>query len=198
MDAGDLDPDPIAQFGAWLEEAAAAGVRWPGAMTLATVGEGGLPSARMVLLRGHDERGFTFYTNRESRKGRELARSPYAALVFYWEPLERQVRVEGTVSALGAEESAAYFRTRPRGSQLAAWASPQSRPLAERAELDRLYRAVDDRFAGEPEIPLPPFWGGYRVRPDAIELWQGREHRLHDRIRYERSGTGWTIVRLAP
>lgn len=198
MDVADLDPDPIVQFTAWLEEAAASGLRWPGAMTVATVDTAGRPAARVVLLRGHGERGFTFYTNRDSRKGRELARSAYAALVFYWEPLDRQVRVEGSVTELSEEESVAYFRTRPRGSQLAAWASPQSQRLGGREDLERLYREAEERFAGAAEIPLPPFWGGYRVRPDAIELWQGREHRLHDRIRYERSGTGWTISRLAP
>jgi pyridoxamine 5'-phosphate oxidase len=198
MDVDDLDPDPVVQFTRWLEEAAAAGVRWPGAMTVATVGADGRPSARAVLLRGHDERGFTFFTNRVSRKGRELASTSHAALVFYWEPLDRQVRVEGAVSELSSEESTAYFRTRPRGSQLAAWASPQSRPLGSREELERLYREAEERFGDAAEIPLPPFWGGYRVRPDVIELWQGREHRLHDRIRYERSSDTWSATRLAP
>jgi pyridoxamine 5'-phosphate oxidase len=145
-----------------------------------------------------DERGLSFFTNRESRKADELARNPRAALVLYWQPLHRQVRVEGRVEPIGDEESLAYFRTRPRGSRLAAWASPQSRPLGDRAELEGRYRAVEERFGGVEELPLPPFWGGYRVVPDAVELWHGRENRLHDRVRYERSGGGWIRGRLAP
>jgi pyridoxamine 5'-phosphate oxidase len=151
----------------------------------------------MVLLRSHDDRGFRFFTNRESRKAHELAANPRAALVLYWEPLHRQIRIEGVVEELTTAESEAYFATRPRGSRIAAWASAQSEPVASRVELDRLYAEADARFSGE-DVPLPPFWGGYRVVPDAIELWHGRENRLHDRIRYERQGDGWTMTRLAP
>jgi pyridoxamine 5'-phosphate oxidase len=198
MDEADLDADPIRQFGAWLAEAGAAGVRWPGAMTVATVDSSGSPSARVVLLRGHDERGFTFFTSRESRKGTELARNPRAALVFYWEQLDRQVRVEGRVEEVSEDESRAYFRTRPRGSQIAAWASPQSSPLSGRAELEALFRSAEQRFESVPEVPLPPFWGGYRVSAESIEFWQSGEHRLHDRIRYDRDGRGWVARRLGP
>jgi pyridoxamine 5'-phosphate oxidase len=194
----ELDPDPIRQVAAWLEEARAAGIALPEATTLATADAEGRPSARMVLLKGVDERGLSFFTNRESRKAEELARNPRAALVLYWQPLHRQVRVEGRVEPIDDEESLAYFRTRPRGSRLAAWASPQSRPLGDRAELEGRYRAVEERFGGVEELPLPPFWGGYRVVPDAVELWHGRENRLHDRVRYERSGGGWIRGRLAP
>jgi pyridoxamine 5'-phosphate oxidase len=194
----ELDPDPIRQVAAWLDDARAAGIALPEAMTLATADAEGRPSARMVLLKGVDERGLSFFTNRESRKADELARNPRAALVLYWQPLHRQVRVEGRVEPIDDEESLAYFHTRPRGSRLAAWASPQSRPLGDRAELEGRYRAVEERFGGVEELPLPPFWGGYRVVPDAVELWHGRENRLHDRIRYERSDGRWVRGRLAP
>jgi pyridoxamine 5'-phosphate oxidase len=193
----ELDPDPIRQFEMWLAEARAAGLELPEAMTLATADTAGRPSARMVLLKGIDRRGFAFFTNRESRKAVELAANPHAALVFHWQPLHRQVRVEGTVEALDDEESSAYFRTRPRGSRLAAWASPQSRPLAGRAELEALYEEAEARFAGT-EPPLPPFWGGYRVLAEAVEFWQGRENRLHDRVRYELREGAWARRRLAP
>lgn len=169
MDESELDPDPLRQLAAWLDDARAAGLVFPEAMTLATADAEGRPSARMVLLKGLDERGLAFFTSRESRKAAELAARPWAALVFYWQPLDRQVRVEGTVEPLGEAESAAYFRTRPRGSRLAAWASPQSRPLSGRDELERLYAETEERFAGV-EPPLPPFWGGYRVVPAAVEL----------------------------
>lgn len=197
MDERYLDPDPLRQFAAWYAEAREAGVARADAMTLATATRDGWPSARMVLLKGHDARGFAFFANRESRKGGELAANPHAALVLYWQPLDRQVRIEGVVELLADDESAAYFATRPRGSRIAAWASPQSRVLASREELDRLCAEADARFPGD-EIPLPPFWGGYRVVPAAIELWQGRESRAHDRVRYERRGDGWTRYRLAP
>ena len=151
----------------------------------------------MVLLKGHDERGFVFFTNHESRKGKELAANPRAALVLYWQPLNRQVRIEGTVELIADDESDTYFATRARGSQIAAWASPQSRPIAGRKELDERYEVTAARFPDD-NIPLPPFWGGYRVVPSAIEFWQGRENRFHDRIRYERAATGWTRTRLAP
>ena len=197
MDERDLDPDPHAQFAAWLAEARAAGLVHPEAMTLATADASGRPSARMVLLRGHDTRGLVFYTNRESAKAHELAANPRAALVLHWQPLERQVRVEGAVEAVSAEESAAYFATRPRGHRLAAWASPQSRELAGGEELLRRYAEVEARFA-DVDVPLPPFWGGYRVVPEAMEFWQGQPNRLHARVRYEREPDGWRRARLSP
>jgi pyridoxamine 5'-phosphate oxidase len=193
-----LDPDPHAQFDAWYADAAAGGVANPEEVALATATPDGLPSVRMVLLKGHGPDGFAFYTNRESRKGLELAVNPRAALAFHWHlPQERQVRVEGPVETIGVERSAAYFASRHRGSRLAAWASPQSRQVDGRAELDRRLAAATERFAGT-DIPLPPFWGGYLVVPHTIELWQAREHRFHDRVRYERSGKGWTRFRLGP
>jgi pyridoxamine 5'-phosphate oxidase len=192
----DLDPDPLAQLEAWLREAESASAR-PDAMTLATASPAGQPSARVVLLRGLDERGLVFFTNRESRKGSELADNPHAALVFHWPELGRQVRVEGTVELLPTAESAAYWQTRPRESRLAAWASPQSRPLPGRAELERLYAEAEERFAGG-DVPLPPFWGGYRVVPEKVEFWLHRESRLHDRVRYRRAEESWVRERLAP
>ena len=168
----------------------------PEATALATATPDGRPSVRMVLLKGADERGFAFFTNYESRKGRELADNPRAALLFHWQPLGRQVRVEGGVERVDADESEAYFRTRPLGSRLAAWASPQSRPLADRAELERLYADAAERF-GE-DVPLPPNWGGFRLVPDVYEFWQHGDDRLHDRVRYERDATGWSRTRLAP
>lgn len=203
----DLAPDPIAQFRAWLEEALAAEPHEPTAMTLATSGLGGRPAARTVLLKGCDERGFDFYTNYGSRKARELADNPFAALVFYWPFLDRQVRVEGTVEKISREESAAYFATRPRTSQLGAWASRQSEPVAGRDDLERAFASLAERFAGVP-VPLPDFWGGYRLRPDVVEFWQQRDNRLHDRFIYRlvsrgaggAGGTGaeWRIERLSP
>ena len=197
VDEHDLDPDPIRAFAAWFAEAVAAGIAQPEAMALATSTPDGRPSVRMVLLKGHDERGFTFFTNRESRKGDEIAANPHAALVLYWQPLNRQVRIEGAVEQIADAESEAYFATRAPGSQIAAWASPQSQPITGRHEIDKRYAEAEARFSGG-EIPLPPFWGGYRVVPDAIEFWQGRENRFHDRIRYERTADGWTRTRLAP
>jgi pyridoxamine 5'-phosphate oxidase len=196
VDERDLDPDPIRQLGTWLREAERASPAAT-AMTLATATGEGRPSARVVLLRGLDERGLVFFTDRRSRKGEELRLNPNAALVFHWWELGRQVRVEGVVEAVGAGESAAYWRTRPRGSRIAAWASPQSRPLRGRAELDRLYEQASARF-GDGEIPLPPFWGGYRVVPSAMEFWTHRDDRLHDRVRYELTKAGWRRERLAP
>jgi pyridoxamine 5'-phosphate oxidase len=192
----DLGPDPIAAVQAWLNDAEGVSAR-PDAMTLATSSRDGRPSARVVLLRGLDERGLVFFTNRSSRKGAELEENPRAALVLHWPELGRQVRVEGGVERVRVDESRAYWATRPRDSRIAAWASPQSRPLADRGELERLYDAVAERF-GEEDVPLPDFWGGYRVVPDAIELWTHRENRLHDRIRYERTPAGWRRERLAP
>ena len=197
VDQQDLDPDPIRAFAAWFADAAVAGIAQLEAMALATSTPDGRPSVRMVLLKGHDERGFTFFTNRESRKGDEIAANPHAALALYWQPLNRQVRIEGAVERIADAESEAYFVTRPPGSRIAAWASPQSKQISGRGELDERYAEVEERFpAGE--VPLPPFWGGYRVIPDAIEFWQGRENRVHDRIRYERTHDGWNRTRLAP
>jgi pyridoxamine 5'-phosphate oxidase len=198
VDESDLDADPTRQLAAWLEDATAAGLAFPEATALATVDAAGRPSARMVLLKGVDGRGLSFFTNRESRKAGDLAVNPYAALVLYWQPLDRQVRVEGSVEALDDDASFAYFRSRPLGSRFAAWASPQSRPIAAREELEQRYAAVEERFADTPEVPLPPFWGGYRVVPDAFEFWHGRQNRLHDRVRYERAEDGWRRMRLAP
>jgi pyridoxamine 5'-phosphate oxidase len=197
MEERDLDPDPLRQFERWFEDAQSADIAVPEAMALATATPDGRPSARMVLLRGADEGGFRFHTNYESRKGEELAANPYAALLFHWQSLGRQVRVEGRVEQVSAAESEAYFRTRPLGSRLAAWASPQSRPLADRPELERLYADAQERF-GE-DVPLPPNWGGFRLLPDAYEFWEHGDDRLHDRVRYDRDGDGsWRRERLAP
>ena len=193
-----LGRDPLVALAGWLAEARAAGLFEPEAAALATSTRDGRPSVRMVLVRGQEEGDLRFYTNRESRKGFELSENPRAALVFHWgPPLRRQARAEGIVVALSGEESAAYFETRARESRLGAWASPQSRPLADRAELDALLATAVERF-GDGPVPLPPFWGGYRLVPEAVELWQSRPNRLHDRARYERSRDGWTCVRLAP
>jgi pyridoxamine 5'-phosphate oxidase len=197
VDERELDDDPLRQFRSWFDEARAADIRFPETMTLATATPDGRPSARMVLLKGADERGFAFYTNRDSRKGRELSGNPRAALVVYWQALGRQVRVEGRVEPVGFDESAAYWATRPRASRLSAWASPQSEPVASREELEAAVADVAGDFA-EDEVPLPPHWGGYRVVPETIELWEHREDRLHDRVLYTRGGDGWRKERLAP
>jgi pyridoxamine 5'-phosphate oxidase len=195
----DVDPDAVRQFGRWLDEAVAAKLPEPTAMTLATVDADGRPDARIVLLKAADARGFVFFTNYESRKGAELGLRPAATLLFHWVELERQVRVEGTVSKASAEESDRYFATRPRDARIGAWASPQSRVIADRAWLEREFAAARERFAGAGEdVPRPPHWGGYRVAPEAIEFWQGRESRLHDRLRYRREASLWRIERLAP
>ncbi len=198
VDAADLDPDPLPQLEVWLEEARAAGIVNAEAMALATASPDGAPSVRMVLLKGHDRRRITFFTNLESRKAEELAANPRAAGTLYWQPLARQVRLEGAVQPLPQEHAEAYFGTRPRDSRIAAWASPQSRPIADRVELERLYAEAQERFTGVGDPPLPPHWGGYLLDPQVFEFWQSRPNRLHDRIRYERDGDGWRRFRLAP
>ncbi len=197
MDEAQVDADPIVQFGRWFADAEAADLIEPNAMTLATVAAGGRPSARMVLLKGFDERGFVFYTNYESRKAAELDGNPIAALVFWWGALQRQVRVEGAVERVRREESEAYFRSRPLGSRLGAWASAQSQVITGRAELEGRLEELTARY-GDGDVPLPPFWGGYRIRPEVVEFWQGRPNRLHDRLRYRRTPSGWDIDRLSP
>lgn len=192
-----MTDDPLALFAAWFREAEDAGVDVPETMTLATANSDGAPSARMVLLKGADADGFVFYSGYVSRKAGELERNSRAALVFYWRPLGKQVRVEGRVERVSEAESAAYFATRPRGSQLAAWASQQSQPLAGREELDRRYAELEREYEGR-EVPLPPHWGGFRLRPEAIEFWQHRDNRLHDRIRYTRAREGWRSELLSP
>jgi len=199
LDERDVDRDPFAQFARWFDEAIAAGAAEPNAMTLATVDPDGRPSARIVLLKGLDPRGFVFYTNQSSRKGQALAAEARAALLFFWVDLERQVRLEGTVETVGAAEADAYFASRPRASQVGAWASPQSAPMPDRAALERRYDDAARRFdATSAPIPRPPHWGGYRLVPDRFEFWQGRRSRLHDRIAYEKNAAQWTIGRLAP
>ena len=193
----DASPDPIAQFRRWFDEALAADLHEPNAMTLASATPDGCPSARVVLLKGFDERGFVFYTNYEGRKARELEINPLCALVFYWGELERQVRVEGRAGRISDEESDAYFAGRPRGSQLGAWASEQSRPVRDRGALEVRLRELEAEYEGR-EVPRPPFWGGYRIEPETIEFWQGRENRLHDRLRYRRSNGHWRRERLQP
>ena len=193
-----VHPDAIAQFRAWFEEALSAAVLEPNAMTVATATPDGRPSARVVLLKGLDDRGFSFYTDYESRKGRELDANPHIALTFFWPELSRQVRVNGVATRLPREESEAYFRSRPLASRYSAWTSHQSQPVASRAELEERLREARDRFA-EGDVPLPDRWGGYVVAPETIEFWQGRPGRLHDRLLYTRLPSGdWQIERLSP
>jgi len=192
----DLAPDPLAQFGAWFEEALGSGVALPNAMTLATATRDGRPSAREVLLKGFDARGFVFFTNYSSRKGRELEENPRAVLHFCWKELERQVGIEGKVERVSAAESDEYFASRPLGSRLSAAISPQSETVASREVLESSLEQASKRWRDAP--PRPPHWGGYRLAPDAFEFWQGRKDRLHDRLRYLRAGGAWKIERLAP
>jgi pyridoxamine 5'-phosphate oxidase len=189
--------DPMALFRAWLSEAEAAEPIDPNAMVLATAAPNGQPSARMVLLKGADPRGFVFYTSRDSRKGQELAANPRAALLFYWKSLGRQVRIEGTVTEIDAAEADAYFASRPRLSRLGAWASAQSHPLTARAELERKLAEFEARYPGD-EIPRPPYWVGYRLRPERFEFWQNMPYRLHDRTVFLRAQDGWTTMKLYP
>jgi pyridoxamine 5'-phosphate oxidase len=194
----DLARDPFRQFEKWFQEAEAAKIHEPNAAVLATADREGRPSARMVLLKGIDGRGFVFFTNYHSRKGRELEANPHAAYIFPWVALERQVTVEGSVAKLPREESEAYFHSRPRASQLAAWASPQSSIISGREALEEAMKATERKYLGA-EAPLPPHWGGFRINPQTVEFWQGRRSRLHDRLRYRRDESGgWVVERLAP
>ena len=201
LDLPDLADDPIEMFERWLQQSVDAGVHEPNAMVLATATTDGRPSSRMVLLKGVGPDGFVFFTNQASRKGDELGANPHCALLFPWHPLERQVRVEGVASVLDDDEVATYFHSRPRGAQLGAWASAQSRPVASRDELAQAFAAAGERFGEDEsagEVPVPPEWGGYRVRPDAVEFWQGRRSRMHDRLVYRRDGDRWDVHRLSP
>ncbi|MGU7781666.1 pyridoxamine 5'-phosphate oxidase [Burkholderia sp. PU8-34] len=199
LDEADATPNPFAQFDRWFKEALAAKLPEPNTMTLATVGDNGRPSARIVLIKGVDERGFVFFTNYESRKGHDLAANPYAALLFYWIELERQVRIEGRIEKTTSEESDRYFASRPIGSRIGAWASEQSAVIDSRATLEAREKEISARYGDDP--PRPPHWGGYRLVPDSLEFWQGRPSRLHDRLLYTRDAAaqhGWTISRLSP
>ena len=196
LDETDVDTDPHKQFHAWLAQALEAQVPEPTAMTLATVDEEGNPSARIMLLKALDERGFVFYTNYESRKGHELAARPRAALTFFWKELQRQVRIEGRVEKVSAAESDEYFAIRPLGSRIGAWASTQSAVIASRPWLEARVKAAEAQYGDNP--PRPPHWGGYRVLPDWLEFWQGRQSRLHDRIAFTRESSGWVVSRLSP
>ena len=199
LDESEVDPDPIVQFGRWMSEALDAGLRMPNEMTLATADAEGRPAARVVLLKGVDDDGFTFFTNYESRKGQQLTENPHAALVFYWPELERQVDVTGEVERVSSDESDAYWRTRPAESRRAAWASRQSEVIANRAELDDQVLAIEQRFPDDDDIPRPAHWGGFRLVPSTIEFWQGRPNRLHDRLMFRRvADVGWLIERLSP
>jgi pyridoxamine 5'-phosphate oxidase len=196
LSESDMDSDPLVQFGRWLALASEV-VRVPEAVAIATADADGRPSLRMVLMKGFDERGFVFHTHYDSRKGRDLAANPVAALLFHWDPLGRQIRVEGTVEKASAEESDRYFETRPRGGQIGAHASAQSQPIVSRDVLDRRVAELTATYDGRP-VPRPEFWGGFRLRPESYEFWQSRDDRLHDRFRYTRSGEAWRLERLQP
>ena len=196
LDEANLGNDPISMFAAWMNAAVAAGIEEANGMALATASADGAPSVRIVLLRGFDERGFVFYTNYESAKGQDLLANPRAAITFWWQPLERQVRIGGRVERVARTEAETYFGTRPRGHRLSAWASPQSRVVKDRAALQTRAEEVETLFPGD--VPLPDFWGGYRLAPERIEFWQGRENRLHDRLLFEKRQGEWTVARLAP
>ncbi len=198
LDPTQCDPDPFVEVRRWLAVAVDGGISQANAMTLATVDERGRPAARIVLLKDIDARGFVFFTNYDSRKGRDLASHPYAAIVLFWEPLHRQIRIEGTVEKVDPLESDAYFVSRPRGSQIGAVASPQSQPIASREWLEQQVAEVAAKHHEQAELPRPAFWGGYRVVPDMIELWQGQNSRLHDRVRYQLRDGRWLRDRLAP
>jgi pyridoxamine 5'-phosphate oxidase len=200
LDLPDLADDPVTMFRRWLDDTVQAGLHEPNAMVVATVSPDGRPSARMVLLKGLDERGFVFYTNYGSRKASDIEANPAVSLLFPWHDLQRQVRVEGTAVRVSEEESQAYFASRPRESQLGAWASPQSQVVSSRAALDERYGGVLAQFAGLDDVPLPPYWGGFRVIPEAVEFWQGRKGRMHDRLVYRRPAADgpWAVSRLAP
>ncbi|MFE3140775.1 pyridoxamine 5'-phosphate oxidase [Streptomyces scopuliridis] len=194
----DLAPAPMDQFARWFKEAAANDLHEPNAMVIATATPEGRPSSRTVLLKGYDDRGFVFFTNYTSRKSGEIESNPFVSLLFPWHPLARQIIITGTAARTGRDETAAYFRTRPHGSQLGAWASDQSSPIASREELLRRYDELASRYPEGEQVPVPPQWGGYRVTPETVEFWQGHENRLHDRLRYVRDGDGWRVERLCP
>lgn len=198
LDVTSIDKDPIKQFEKWFEEAIAGNIMEPNAMSLATVSVDNRPSLRIVLLKGIDEGKFLFYTNYQSRKGNQLEANPACALTFFWPELERQVRIEGTVERVATEKSVEYFQSRPRGSQLGAWASPQSSPLKDRTLLEQRLQDMEKKFAGTEVLPKPQQWGGYAVNPLLIEFWQGRTNRLHDRIEFVKTDGVWTMNRLAP
>lgn len=198
LEISDLSPDPIEQFDHWWQEVLAAQIPEPNGMTLATATPEGKPSARIVLLKGFDQRGFVFYSNGLSRKGQEITANPQGALVFWWEPLERQVRIEGSLHPIDPQESDVYFHSRPKASRLGAWASAQSQVIPGRQELEDRLAALEQHYADTDRIPRPPHWGGFRLSPERVEFWQGRSSRLHDRLCYLKTPQGWSIVRLSP